>query len=78
MDELFKDVLAMRLAQEWADTITNSNTKFQLAQDSYRKAMAAAKMVNAIERPSQRIPAGSWVNIRYSGGGHDRHYEGRN
>ena len=71
MDDLFKDALAMRLAMEWCETLTNSNPKLDRVTRSYEMALAEAKRVDGIEAPPRRLVEGSWVTIRFTGAGSD-------
>ena len=69
MDVLFRDALAMRLAQEWCEDLTNSNTKLQLAQASYKDSVETAYKIDGIEAPAREFREGSWVAVRYRGVG---------
>lgn len=64
MDVLFREALAMRLAYELCEEITQSNTKKVEAQSAYSEAIAEAKRTNAIERIALDPPADVWETVR--------------
>jgi hypothetical protein len=64
MDSLFKDVVAVKLAMELAEEITQSNTKKNVLAAEYRSIVNDAKRVNAIERPSGIPPEDTWITAR--------------
>jgi len=64
MDALFREALAMRIAKELCEPLTQSNTKIQLIEADYRTAIAAARQANAFERPSDEPPEDTWLTVR--------------
>lgn len=64
MDPLFREALAMRLAKELCETLTQSNTKYQLISGDYQDAINSAKRANAIELPVQDPPEDTWITKR--------------
>jgi hypothetical protein len=64
MDPLFREALAMRMARELCEPLTQSNTKIQLIDVDYRTAIAEARKANAFERPSDEPPEDSWLTVR--------------
>lgn len=64
MDVLFREALAMKIAQELAEEITQSNQKKAEAQQAYKEAIAEARRVNAFERVSQSEPQDEWITVR--------------
>lgn len=65
-DPLFVEALGARLAYEFCEEITQSNTKKAEALDAYREIIAEAKKSNAIQRPPQRRRESSWETARLS------------
>jgi len=63
-DPLFTEALAARLAVEMCEKITQSAQKRQMAQQEYMNKIAAAKRVNAIERPPIVGDESPWVTAR--------------
>jgi len=64
MDALFREALASRMAVDMCEEITQSNTKRQLAQDDYKKALAEARRTNAIESIAGEPPEDQWITVR--------------
>lgn len=64
MDDLFRDALAARMAQEMCEELTQSNTKQELAKAAYKDAMSEAKKINAFENVSAEAPEDEWVTVR--------------
>ncbi|WP_038855167.1 hypothetical protein [Bordetella trematum] len=64
-DALFVEALACKLAFEACETLTNSNSKKQMAADEYAVAVADARRMNAIERPAQAVSDDTWLESRY-------------
>lgn len=58
---LFVEALACRLAAEGCEAITQSLAKREAAWKERTQAIREAKRCNAIERPPQALPPGSWV-----------------
>ena len=68
-DPCFVDMLAIRLAIELCETITNSLDKRQMLTKEYQAAMLKAISANAFEVPSEILPDTSWVIQRLVYGG---------
>lgn len=66
-DASFCEVFACRLAMEIAETITQSDSKFQKVSAQYQEALGAAKRANALELPSDTIADDTWVFGRLRG-----------
>lgn len=64
MDALLREVIAAKLAEAICEEITQSNSKIATATLAYNTAIAEARRVNAIEKPSQKPPEDEWVTIR--------------
>lgn len=64
MDPLFREALAMSIAYNLAEPITQSNTKKKDAYALYNDVIAEAKKVNAIERIALEAPEDTWVTVR--------------
>jgi hypothetical protein len=64
MDALFREALASRMALEMCEQLTQSNTKRQLAQEEYKKAIAEARRTNAIESIAAEPPEDTWITVR--------------
>lgn len=67
-DALFVDVLALRLAMNACEALTQSDTKFQKLAQLYKEALNRAVRVDAVENPPDELPAGSWLTSRQGGG----------
>lgn len=63
-DPLFVEALAARLAVEMCEKLTQSAQKRKMAQQEYMNKVAAAKRVNAIERPPIVGDESPWVTAR--------------
>lgn len=61
---LFARVVALQLAVDACERLTNSNTKLQAVAADYSEAVRAAKRQNAIERPPQAVVYSDWLNAR--------------
>lgn len=61
---LFARAVAMQLAADACEKLTQSSTKFQDAMAAYELAVREAKRQNGIELPPQRVQDGSWVGAR--------------
>ena len=68
-DPLFVEVLACKLALEACETLTQSSTKLQAAQQAYDFALKEATRQDAIENPPDELPQGSWLDSRLDGYG---------
>lgn len=69
-DALFVEVLACKMAWEFAFAITNSTTTEDLKKRQYEEAVSLAKRANAIQKAPQGVAENeanfSWLNDRYS------------
>lgn len=64
MDPLFREAFAMRLAAAVCEPITQSNTKIQLIENDYEKAINEARKANAFEYVSSEPPEDTWLSVR--------------
>lgn len=64
MDPLFREALALRLAKELCEQITQSNTKIQLINSDYQAIIAKARNADAMEVPAEEPPEDTWVTVR--------------
>lgn len=64
MDVLFREVLAVKLAEATCEEITQSNQKKESLMVMYRDLIADAKRVNAIERVALEMPEDIWITTR--------------
>lgn len=60
----FARVVAMQLAMDACEKITNSSAKLQQIEQAYGMAVLQAKRQNAIERPPQRLVDSDWIAAR--------------
>ena len=60
-DAAFTDALACRLAAEMCETLTKNSAKTELMEKMYRRAVAEARRLTAIESPPEPIPHNSWT-----------------
>lgn len=60
----FARVVAMQLAMDACEKITNSSAKLQQIEQAYAMAVLQAKRQNAIERPPQRLVDSDWIAAR--------------
>jgi hypothetical protein len=63
-DALFAEAFACKLAMEACEKLTQSNTKRQLADGEYDKAIAAAVRSDAVENPPEPLPDDAWLLSR--------------
>lgn len=63
-DSLFSEVLALTLAVDICDEITQDDRKKQLLLEEREAMMAEARRVNSLENPSQTPPEDDWVLAR--------------
>lgn len=63
-DPLFVEVLACKLALEACETLTQSGTKQQAAEQAYKFALSEAVRQDAIENPPDELLQGSWLDAR--------------
>lgn len=64
---LFVEALACRLAAEVAEELTQNLSKREAAWAEHKAAITAARRVNAIEQPPQKVPDGEWVQAMLRG-----------
>ena len=64
MDSAYIEALACRLAVEGCESITQSNSKRDLAMREYNDAISSAILANAIENPPSALADDSWVMSR--------------
>ena len=65
-DSCFVEALASRLAYELCETITQSDSKRQLAMSDYNIAIKEAVTANALEKVTEFIADNSWITSRLS------------
>lgn len=63
-DPLFATALAAKLAEAVSDSITQSNSKIQIANTRYKEAIADARKANAFDIVSQSMPQDTWWTVR--------------
>jgi hypothetical protein len=63
-DVSFMKCLALYIAAELAERLTNSNTKRQLAEAAFDKALRVAKFTDAQESTPHQLVNGSWLDSR--------------
>lgn len=63
-DALFVEALACKLALETCEEIKQSTSKKESLKSDYDFAIAEAKRVSAIEKPSHEFPEDDWLNAR--------------
>ncbi len=63
----FREVLATLLARDIALAVAQSNTIKQDMAQQYRRTMAAARSVDALEDFPEQMPQGSWTSSRNGG-----------
>lgn len=64
MDVLFRESLAVKLAFELCEELTQSNTKKDGLSVDYKSAIREAKRTNAIEKIADQPPEDEWVTVR--------------
>lgn len=64
MDELFRDALSARMANEMCEELTQSNQKKADAVLAYKLAVSEARKINAFENISAEAPEDDWVTVR--------------
>jgi len=64
---LFVRTLALQLAADVCEELTQNLSKREAAVAEYKDAIREAKRSNAIERPPQRVPDLSWVRAMTEG-----------
>ena len=63
-DDLFLDLLVARIAVDIVEKITQSNTKAQLARETYRVATATARRIDSFESVAKEAPTDTWITAR--------------
>lgn len=63
-DPAFADALACMLAIRSCKSITGKDTLVTSLRDQFRDIISGAIMANAIEKPSEKFPASSWMLAR--------------
>lgn len=64
MDPLFREALSCAMAVEMAEELTQSNTKKDVARQSYTAIIREAKRANAIDNVPIETTDGSWITCR--------------
>ena len=64
-DPTFQDVVAIRLALELCEALTQSNTKKELLWQEYQESLITARKVDAQENPPIALDEDDWIRIRY-------------
>ena len=64
MDAAFQEVLAARLAMEWAETLTRSTTLTQNMSNLYDRKLAEARSIDGQEEIPVQLEACEWINSR--------------
>lgn len=65
---LFAEVLAWRLASEWAYPLTQNASLAQLYESKYQDKLREARSFSAMEASPKRVEADDWFLSRYSSG----------
>lgn len=63
-DTYFVRLLALRLAMDGCEDITQSATKFQTISEEYKDVLKEARRANAFENPPADSQDGSWISSR--------------
>lgn len=63
-DALFADALALKIAVDCCEKITQSTAKRESVKGDLKDAIRAAVRVNAIEKPPAPVPDDSWIIAR--------------
>lgn len=69
MDPSFRDVLAARLALEWCERLTGSNSLAQMMQRLYSDKLRYARSFDGQEGGTDEVARYSWIEARWSGSG---------
>jgi len=64
-DPTFYNVMAVSLAVDLCEKLTQSNGKKQMLMQEYKETIADARKVDAFESGPQDAPDGSWITVRY-------------
>lgn len=65
---LFAEVLAARLAAEWAYAITQNASLAQLLDSKYKEKLREARSMSAMEASPKQVEADEWFNSRFRSG----------
>ena len=65
MNALFREVFALALAVDLAETFTQSQSKKEWLERLYTKEIRKAKRENAISNPAKKLPQTEWLTERY-------------
>jgi hypothetical protein len=64
MDSLFLEVLAVEIAIDICEELTQSNTKKSELRDLKKELLAEARKANAVERDPDVPPEDEWITVR--------------
>ena len=65
-DVLLREAVSCKLALEWAEKLTQSNTKKDALTSDYRYAISEARKTNAIEKPvADEAVEDEWLSCRW-------------
>lgn len=64
-DSTFYNVMAVSLAIDLCEKLTQSNGKKQMLMQEYKEAISDARKVDAFESGPQDAPDGTWLTVRY-------------
>jgi hypothetical protein len=62
---LFAEVLAMRLASEWAYAITQNASLVQIMESKYKEKIREARSMSAMEASPKQVEANDWFFSRF-------------
>ena len=65
MSAAFRDVLAWRLAREFAAGLSKSTSAAELADAAYRRALSRAKSIDGVEDFPEAMADGTWITSRW-------------
>ena len=65
MSAAFRDVLAWRLAREFAGALSKSAAAADSASNELRRALSRAKSIDGVEDFPERMAEGDWTTSRY-------------
>lgn len=61
----FRDVLAFRLARDFAGALSKSAAAAELADAAYRRNLSRAKAIDGVEDWPEKMAEGSWLTSRF-------------
>ena len=64
MTDDFQELMVAKLAQQFALSLVVSNTLHSEKKDSFNKALRAARTTDSMEQNIDKLPNGSWTDIR--------------